>query len=65
MGEESDSLPGDMVLDPITGAMVPNPEHSPDRELLSTPPSFEDSFEPKSNRPKFKSKTPSKPKTNK
>ena len=61
MGEE-DSLPGDMVLDPITGTMVPNLEHQPpDMDGLSTPPNFEADLEPKSSRPKFKSNARGKP----
>lgn len=66
-GESSqDKLPDNMVLDPTTGSMIPNPEFSSgDLAAASTPPSFEDILEPKSSRPKFKSNTPRKPKPNK
>merc|ERR1712141_710249 len=62
-GESSlDKPPDSMVLDPITGTMVPNLEHQPpDMDGLSTPPNFENELEPKSSRPKFKSNARGKP----
>merc|ERR1711881_301465 len=62
-GESSlDKPPDSMVLDPITGTMVPNLEHQPpDMDGLSTPPNFEADLEPKSSRPKFKSNARGKP----
>ena len=54
-----------LILDPITGTMVPNPEAIPDPEGASTPPGFEGGLDSKSSRPKFKSNTPRKPKPNK
>ena len=66
-GESSlDKAPENMVLDPITGTMVPSAETQTDIEGgASTPPNFEAVMEPKSSRPKFKNKTPIKPKPNK
>ena len=66
-GESSlDKAPENMVLDPITGSMVPSTENPTDLEGgISTPPNFEAVMEPKSSRPKFKSNTPKKPKPNK
>merc|ERR1711981_1472378 len=66
-GESSlDKAPENMVLDPITGTMVPSAETQTDIEGgASTPPNFEAVMEPKSSRPKFKSNTPKKPKPNK
>ena len=66
-GESSlDKPPENMVLDPSTGTMVPNAE-GPQAEAdgTDTRQSFEDAMEPKSSRPKFKNKTPIKPKPNK
>merc|ERR1711981_645446 len=41
-GESSlDKPPENMVLDPITGTMVPNTESQADQEGAPTPPSFE------------------------
>ena len=54
-----------MILDPITGTMVPNPDPLPDTEGASTPPTLEGGIDTKSSRPKFKSSTPRKPKPNK
>ena len=66
-GESSlDKPPENMVLDPSTGTMVPNAETpQPDTEGMENSPSFEAAMEPKSSRPKFKNKTPIKPKPNK
>ena len=66
-GESSlDKPPDNMVLDPTTGTMIPNAEGAqPDADGTATPPSFEAAMEPKSSRPKFKNKTPIKPKPNK
>ena len=66
-GESSlDKPPENMVLDPSTGTMVPNAETpQPDAEGMENSPSFEAAMEPKSSRPKFKNKTPIKPKPNK
>merc|ERR1712050_544041 len=55
-----------MVLDPSTGTMIPNAETPQlDTEGMENSPSFEAAMEPKSSRPKFKNKTPIKPKPNK
>jgi hypothetical protein len=64
-GESSlDKAPENMVLDPITGTMIPSTDAQTEGGA-STPPNFEDVMEPKSSRPKFKSNTPKKPKPNK
>ena len=66
-GESSlDKPPENMVLDPSTGSMVPNAEGPPaDSEGAENSSAFEAAMEPKSSRPKFKNKTPIKPKPNK
>ena len=65
-GESStEKPPENMILDPITGTMVPNPDPMPDPDGASTPPNFEGGIDTKSSRPKFKSSTPRKPKPNK